>query len=66
MLYGKVVLPTIAYNMDTTTNMTNKEMGEMQMIQDKMLCNIYNVPPSTSYGGLLIELGMQPVSIIGL
>ena len=51
MLYGKVVLPTIAYNMETTTNMTNKEMEEMEMIQDKMLCNIYNVPPSTSYGG---------------
>ena len=37
MLYEKVVLPTITYNMESTTNMTNKEMEEMEMIQGKML-----------------------------
>ena len=53
MLYEKVVLPTITYNMESTTNMTNKEMEDMEMIQDKMLRKIYNVPPSTPYWGLL-------------
>ena len=36
MLYEKVVLSTITY-MESTTNMTNNEMVEMQMIQGKML-----------------------------
>ena len=35
MLYEKVVLPTITYNMESTTNMTNKEMEDMEMIQGK-------------------------------
>ena len=61
MLYEKVVLPTITYNMESTTNMTNKEMEDMEMIQGKMLRKIYNVPPSTPYWGLLIELGMKPI-----
>ena len=33
MLYKKVVLPTITYNMESTTNMTNKEIEDMEMIQ---------------------------------
>ena len=45
MLYEKVVLPTITYNMESTTN---KEMEEM--IQGKLLLKIYNIPPSTHTG----------------
>ena len=37
MVYDKVVLPTITYNMETTTNKPNKEMEEIEMIQGKML-----------------------------
>ena len=40
---------------------TNKEMEEMEMIQGKILWKIYNIPPSTPYWGLLIELGMKPI-----
>ena len=61
MLYEKVVLPTIAYNMESTIKMTNKEMEEMEMIQGKMLRKIYNVPPLTQNWWLLIELGMKPI-----
>ena len=61
MLYEKVVLPTITYIMEPTTNISNKEMEEMEMIQGKMLREIYNVPPSTTFYGLLIELGMKPI-----
>ena len=61
MLYEKVVLPTI---MESTTNMTNKEKEEMEMIQGTMLRKIYNVPPSTPCWGLLIELGMKPIEYI--
>ena len=63
MLYEKVVLPTITYNMESTTNMT-KKMEDMEMIQGKMLRKIYKVPPSTSIWGLLIELGMRPIEYI--
>ena len=61
MLYEKVVLLTITYNMESTTNMTNKEMEDMEMKQGKMLQKIYNVPPSTPSWGLLIELGMKQI-----
>ena len=64
MLYEKVILPTITYNMESTTNMTNKEMEDMEMIQGQMLRKIYKVPPSTLYWGLLIELGMRPTEYI--
>ena len=39
MLYEKVVLPAITYNMESTTNMTQTKKwrnGEMEMIQGKM------------------------------
>ena len=58
MLYEKVVLRTITYKLESTTN---KEMEDMELIQGKMLRKIYNVPPSTPYWGLLIELGMKPI-----
>ena len=61
VLYEKAVLPIIIYNMESTTNMTNKDMEDMEMIQGKMLRKIYNVPPSSPYWGLLIELGMKPI-----
>ena len=64
MLYEKVVLPTITYNMESTTNTINKEMEEMEMIQGKMLRKIYKVPTSTPYWGLLIEMGMKPIEYI--
>ena len=64
MLYEKVVLPTITYNMESTINMTKKVMEDMEMIQGKMLRKIYNVPPSTRYWGLLIELCMKPIEYI--
>ena len=34
------------------------------MIQGKMWRKIYKVPPSTTYWGLLIELGMRPIEYI--
>ena len=61
MFYEKVVLPTITYNIESTTKMTNKEMEDMEIIQGKMLRKIYNVPQSTPCWGLLIELGMKPI-----
>ena len=61
MLYEKVVLPTITHTMESTTNMTNLEIQEMELIQGKMLREIFNVPPSTPYWGLPIELGMMPL-----
>ena len=64
MLYERVMLPTITYNVESTTNMTNKEIEDLEMIQGKMLRKIYKVPPSTPYMGLLIELGMRPIEYI--
>ena len=41
ILNEKIVLPTITYNMESTTNKTNKQMEDMEMIQGKMLRKIY-------------------------
>ena len=46
--------------MESTTNMANKEMEEMEMIQGKILRKIYYL---TSYP-ILIELGMKPIEYI--
>ena len=35
ILYEKVVLTTRTYNIESTTNMTNKEMKDMEMIDPK-------------------------------
>ena len=59
MLYEKVVLLRITYTMESTTY--KRHTKDMEMIQGKMLTKIYNVPPSTPYCGLLIELGMKPI-----
>ena len=55
MLYEKAVNNNIQHGID---NKHDKQ--EMEMIQGK----IYNVPPSTPYWGLLIELGMKPIEYI--
>ena len=55
MLYEKVMLSTITYNMESTSNMINKEMKKMEMIQSKMLRKIYNIPLLTQYWGLLLN-----------
>ena len=59
--YMKGCVLTITYSMESTTNMTNKEMEEMEMIHGKTLRKINNVHPSTPYWGLLIELCMKPI-----
>ena len=64
MLYKKVVLSKITYNLEFTTNMTNREMEDMEMIQGNMLRKIYNIPPLTPYWGLLIKLGMKSIAYI--
>ena len=63
-LCEKVVLPTITYNMESTTNMTNKKIENMKIIEGIMLRKIYNISPSTPYRGSLIELGMKPLEYI--
>ena len=64
MLYENVVLPTITYNMESTTNMTNKEMEDMEMIQGKMLRENIQSTSIKPILGLLIELGMRPIEYI--
>ncbi len=61
MLYGKIVVPTLTYNMEVTTNMSEKEYGQLEKIQGRALRQLMNLPPSTPYWGLLIELGIKPL-----
>ncbi len=61
MLYDKVIVPTLTYNMETNTNMTSKEYKMLEKLQGRALRKIYNVPSTTPYWGLLIELGVKPL-----
>lgn len=64
MLYEKVAVPTLTYNMETATNMTIHEYEQLEKIQAKALKKLYNLPKSTPYWGMLIELGVKPLEYI--
>ena len=62
MVYEKVVLPTITYNMDTTTNMTNQEM-KIKLYKVKF-CRKYTIYLYQLQTGVLIELVMTQLIIL--
>ena len=61
LLYESTVIPTITYNMELMTHLTEKEEEELEKLQRYALANIYELPPSTPYWGILIETGVWPI-----
>ena len=61
LLYEKVIVPTIFYNLEVWTNMRKKDIERMEIIQGNVLKGLLRLPKATPYWGILIELGIWPV-----
>lgn len=64
MLYDKVIVPTLTYNLELVTHMSKAEYKEIEKLQGKALRQLYNVPSSTPYWGMLAELGVKPMEYV--
>ena len=62
LLYKKIIIPILAYNLETATNIRKKEYEEIEKLQARAL-QIYKMPISRHYWGMLIELGITPLHI---
>ena len=61
LLYDKTITKTVFYNMEAWTNLRQGDKQRLEVIQGKILKKLLNIPKSTPYWGLLIELGIWPV-----
>ena len=61
LLYETTVIPAVIYNMEVMTNVSKKEYDELEKIQKTALTEIYNLPLSTPYWGILFETGIWPL-----
>ena len=61
MLYKKIVVPTLLYNMETASNMRKGEYERLEKMQGRALRRICELPASTPYLGILAELGVYPL-----
>ena len=64
MLYKKIVVPTLLYNMETASNMKKGEYERLEKMQGKALRRICELPASTPYWGILAELGVYPLEFV--
>ena len=61
MLYKRVIVPTLTYNMETASNFRENDFKRLEKMQGKCLRRICKMPESTPYWGILIELGVVPI-----
>ena len=62
-LYQAIANPMITYNTETWTNITTKDINELEKIQKTILIKLYKLPKTTPYYGILSEVGMWTVEI---
>ena len=60
-IYETVVVPTLFANIETWSNIAEKEYKEMESMQSKILRGIFELPISTPYWGIIAETGVWPV-----
>ena len=58
MLYESIVIPAITYNPEVITNLSAKEMEEIERLQKIALTELFQLPGSAPYWGILNETGM--------
>ena len=61
LLYETTVIPAVIYNMEVMTNVSKKEYDELEKIQKTALTEIYNLPLSKPYWGIMFETGIWPL-----
>ena len=62
LLYRSAFLPTLIFNCEAWSNLTNQEVESLQKVQLKYLRNMMEVANSTSVAGTLLELGILPIN----
>ena len=58
MLYENTVLPALLHNLENWSDWRKKDIEHLERIQATCLKQIFNMPTSTPYWGMLVELGM--------
>ena len=53
-----VIIPTLINNAETWTNITNKEMVEIEKMHKTILQRIFKIKRNTPYWGILSESGI--------
>ena len=61
LLYKNAGMASLFYNMEMWTRLRKKDEQRMESIQGKILKRIIGLPATTSYWGVLIELGIWPI-----
>ena len=59
-IFESTVIPTIYHNVETWSKITGKEIEKLEKMQKDILTDIFELPKSTPYFGLLSELGIWP------
>ena len=63
-LYESTIVPSILYNLEAWVGMSEKEIEELESIQGKILRKLLELMVSTSYKGILMEIGIWPTKQI--
>ena len=61
VMYQSVFLPGLIYNCESWSNLTHKDISNLQGAQLKFLRRVMEVPKSTPTAALFLELGILPI-----
>ena len=61
LLYNSLFIPSILFNSQAWTNLTEKETNKLQAIQIKVLKKVMRAPSSTCNAFTFLELGIMPI-----
>ena len=61
-IYETVVVPTLFANIETWSQIKEKEMKELESMQYRIIRGMYELPQCTPYWGIIAESGIWPVS----
>ena len=63
LMYEKTVTPSLVFNLEVWTKISEEEWIKIERIQAKALKKILNLPNGTPYWGLLKETGIWPLQM---
>ena len=61
VMYQSVFLPRLIYNCESWSNLTHKDISNLQGAQLNFLRRVMEVPKSTPTAVLFLELGISPI-----
>ena len=61
LLYRSVFIPSLLFNCDVWTRLSNTDLNRLQLLQLKVLKRVTHLPNSTSNPFIFLELGILPI-----